>query len=234
MTAEFIAFDIETVKPFPTGEDWRLYRPLGIACVATTGTAHPPRIWHSVNSNGSPADRMTSDAVGELVDYLRDASLTGNIVSWNGISFDWPVLAEESGKLQTCKDLTLNHVDMMYHLFCIKGFPLGLNTAAQGMGVGAKTEGMSGATSPEMWAEGKRHDVMAYCLQDAALTLELAKVCQLDRGLNWIAKSGNVNRLQLPNGWLNVLQARNLPYPDTQWMDSPIPRQNFDTWLQDQ
>ena len=127
---------------------------------------------------------MTREEVKELVDYLNAQSLFGTVVTWNGMGFDWPVLAEESGQPDTCRELARNHVDMMYHLFCTKGFPLGLNSAAAGMNVGAKTEGMSGATAPEMWTDGKRQEVIDYCIQDTKLTLDLANACQADHGLN--------------------------------------------------
>ena len=189
------------------------------------------KTWTGHNPDGSTADQMTQEEVKELVDYLNTQSLFGTIVTWNGIGFDWPVLAEESGQTETCQELARNHVDMMYHLFCNKGFPLGLNSAAAGMNVGTKTEGMSGATAPEMWSDGKRREVIDYCIQDTKLTLDLANACQADRGLNWIARSGKTNRLQLPKGWLTVAKAKLIPEPDTTWMTDPIKRSTFDDWL---
>ncbi len=224
MNQNFIALDIETAKPFPSGDDWREHRPLGIACAVTTSAINGTKPWHGHNPDGSPADQMTREEVKELVDYLNAQSLFGTIVTWNGMGFDWPVLAEESGQPDTCRELARNHVDMMYHLFCTKGFPLGLNSAAAGMNVGAKTEGMSGATAPEMWTDGKRQEVIDYCIRDTKLTLDLANACQADHGLTWIARSGKTNRLQLPKGWLTVENAKLIPEPDTAWMSDPLER----------
>ena len=233
MNQNFIALDIETAKPFPSGDDWREHRPLGIACAVTTSAINGTKPWHGHNPDGSPSNQMTREEVKELVDYLNAQSLFGTIVTWNGMGFDWPVLAEESGQPGTCRELARNHVDMMYHLFCTKGFPLGLNSAAAGTNVGAKTEGMSGATAPEMWTDGKRQEVIDYCIQDTKLTLDLANACQADHGLTWIARSGTTNRLQLPKGWLTVKNAKLIPEPDTTWMSDPIERSTFDNWLKD-
>jgi hypothetical protein len=37
--------------------------------------------------------------------------------------------------------------------------------------------------------------------------------------------------MDLPKGWLTVRDALRLPKPDTSWMDSPIPRQQYTRWL---
>ena len=40
------------------------------------------------------------------------------------------MLAEESGSGDPCRELALGHVDMMFHIFCEKGFPVSLEKAA--------------------------------------------------------------------------------------------------------
>ena len=227
----YIAFDLETVKPFPTGESWTLHRPLGIAC-AVTATHDDLRTWHSSEPDDSPADRMTPERAAQLVDFLQERSREGHtIVTWNGTGFDWQILAEESGRLQDCRELALNHIDMMYHLFSIKGFPLSLSAAAEGMAVGEKAGGISGYDAPGLWARGERQMVIEYCQQDARLTLSLAVACQNQRRLEWIARSGRPNELQLPQGWFPVHAASQLPLPDTDWMRDPMSRRDFDAWL---
>ena len=59
----YLAFDIETVKPFPEDHNWRSVRPMGIACAAAYGvgdenpgpgtTARHP----ATSSQPSPANR---------------------------------------------------------------------------------------------------------------------------------------------------------------------------------
>ena len=229
-----IALDLETIKPFPPGERWQDHRPLGIACAATAARQGSTS-WYARHPDGHPDERMNAEDASRLVDFLMDAHRGQNtIVTWNGMGFDWQVLAEESGRTEDCRTLARHHVDMMYHLFAIKGFPLGLAAAAAGMKVGGKTEGVSGVNAPEMWAAGKRQEVIDYCIHDATLTLEIAIACQSQRGLDWIARSGRPNSLPLPSGWLTVAEAALLPFPDTDWMDNPISRSAFDGWLADQ
>ena len=231
---KLIALDLETIKPFPPGEQWQDHRPLGIACAATAARQGSTS-WYAQQPDGNPDERMNADDASRLVDFLMDAHRGQNtIVTWNGMGFDWQVLAEESGRTEDCRTLALHHVDMMYHLFAIKGFPLGLAAAAAGMKVGGKTEGISGVNAPEMWAAGQRQAVIDYCIHDATLTLDIAIACQSQRGLDWIARSGRPNRLPLPSGWLTVAEAARLPLPDTDWMDNPISRSTFDSWLADQ
>ena len=68
MNQNFIALDIETAKPFPSGEDWREHRPLGIACAVTTSTTNGARPWHGHNPDGSPALGEWRTRCPELMD----------------------------------------------------------------------------------------------------------------------------------------------------------------------
>ena len=228
---EFLGLDLETAKSFPTGEDWKDHRPLGIACAATASDRGHTR-WFGRSQDGDTNHQMSMTEASELVEFLMHAHQDDmTIVTWNGIGFDWQVLAEESGRAEDCRILANAHVDMMYLLFCIKGYPLGLAAAAAGMHVGGKTDGVTGAKAPEMWAEGQHKQVIEYCVQDAELTLEIANACQQQRQLSWIARSGRPNSLALPEGWQTVQDARHLPLPNTSWIDNPMSRQSIDGWL---
>ena len=181
-TTEFCAFDIEIVKEIPAGvADWKTIRPLGISCAATacSNSAFEYVTHYHKDENGEPAEgAMTPEEVGELVDRLLYMDEQGyTIVTWNGLGFDFDVLAEESGRWQECRDLALRHVDMMFHFLCRKGFPLGLNTAAHGLGLPGKTEGMHGDLAPVMWAKSldDRKKVLEYVAQDAVTTLQVAE-----------------------------------------------------------
>jgi hypothetical protein len=234
MTRKFLAFDIETAKDVP-GEDfnWKPHRPLGISCAATLAVdAETPKLWHGRAVSGAPAPRMSRDEAVALVSYLRGMVAAGfTIVTWNGLAFDFDILSEESALIADCKKLALDHVDMMFHVFCIKGFPVGLDYAAQGCGVKGKPAGMSGIKAPQMWQQGEYQSVLDYVAQDVRTTLQLASLCEQRRSLRWFTRKGTRADCPLPSGWLAVEQALGLPSPDISWMDKPMSRSHFTEWL---
>jgi hypothetical protein len=120
---------------------------------------------------------------------------------------------------------------MMFHVFCLKGYPLGLDKAAKGMGLKGKPPGISGEMAPRMWEAGQYQQVLDYVQQDVRTLLELAHAIDLERQLRWVSNSGRPQRLSLPSGWLTVKEAQNLPLPDTSWMSNPWPRSKFTKWL---
>ncbi len=228
---KYLALDIETAK-LPEG-DWRSCRPLGISCAATLlGNAPEPKLWHGGKDHTCPADRMSREEAAELVRYLSERVAQGcTVVTWNGVGFDFDVLAEESGLLETCRTLAIAHVDMMFHVLCHLGYGVSLDAAARGMGIAGKTEGMKGADAPVLWAEGRREEVLRYVAQDVRTTLGLATACEACGTFRWIARSGKLRRMALREGWLTVREALGLPLPDTSWMDEPWPRERFTGWM---
>lgn len=234
MKSRYLAFDIETSKDVP-GEDfnWKPYRPLGIACAATlTSDNDSPLLWHGKNPDGSPAAKMTQSEARELVQYLLKMQADGyKILTWNGLHFDFDVLSEESSDLVACKEVALNHVDMMFHVFCSQGYPISLEKTAQGMRLPGKPAGMSGVKAPKLWAEGQHEKVLEYVAQDVRVAMQIANACEQRHCLEWIARRGTLNSMPLGSGWLTVQEALRLPEPDTSWMSAPIPRSDFTGWL---
>lgn len=233
MGRKYLAFDIETATEWPDGADWRSYRPLGICCAATLpADAAKPRLWHGVAGDDLPADRMSRKDAAALVDYLASAVQDGyTILTWNGLGFDFDVLAEESCMLPECRRLARGHADMMFHVFCELGHPVGLEAAAAAMSLPGKPDGMSGLLAPSMWAEGKRQEVLDYVAQDTRTTLDLARSCERQGCFRWITRRGARKRMPLPSGWLTVDSALKLPQPDTSWMSKPLSRRTFTGWL---
>jgi hypothetical protein len=230
---KLVAFDIEIAQSLPDGvEDWSHYRPLGISCAATLTAGESPVLWYGNKSSGEYGERMNPAEAQELVKYLQEqVEQGGTILTWNGLGFDFDILAEESGMLAECSALALNHVDMMFHVFCIKGYALGLDKAAKGMGLAGKTPGMTGDMAPRMWREGRYQEVLEYVQQDVQTLVDLWAAVDGLRVLRWISNRGYPQRLPLPNGWVSVEQALKLPLPDTSWMSDPWPRSKFAGWL---
>lgn len=231
----FLAFDIETAAVLSDlqFQDWKRHRPLGITCLAAHASdAASPIIWDARQSGDGTFERMTSAQVIEFIEYLLQMSKQGyTLLTWNGLGFDWDILAEESNSLGTCRELATSHVDMMFHVFCERGHPVSLEKAAQGHGIRGKPPGMAGFLAPQKWAQGHHQEVIDYVAQDVRITLEVAKKSDEQRSFRWITSKGAVSSMALPKGWLNVRSALELPEPDTSWMSSPIPRARFTDWL---
>lgn len=230
---KYVAFDIETAKVLPEVRgDLLRYRPLGIACAATLDDQGSPEFWFSKLAAEKPESSMAREDAVRLVKYLEEKVTEGyTIITWNGLSFDFDVLAEESGLREECRTLARNHIDLMFHIFCDRGFPIGLDSVAKGMSVPGKSEGVEQHLVPKMWSEGKYDEVLKYLGQDVAVTLNVARVCEQKKELRWITRKGTSSRMPLKGGWMTVNQALSLPLPDTSWMDQPMSRSKFTKWL---
>jgi hypothetical protein len=118
----------------------------------------------------------------------------------------------------------------MFHVFCAKGFPVGLDAAARAIGSG-KSAGVDGSLAPILWRDGKHPQVLEYVAQDCRVTLNVALKSEERRTFSWINKKGATSSLDLRRGWLTVKEAMALPLPDTSWMDNPLQRSKFTRWL---
>lgn len=235
---KFCSFDIEIAKSIPEDDtDWDPHRPLGISCAATICTGDErPTLWY----NGQYSDprnpiyglQMTQEECRGLVYYLEGQMHQSYIpLTWNGLGFDFKILAEESGLFEECKKLAFDHVDMMFHFFCIKGFPIGLDSACRGMGLEGKPEGMNGAIAPIAWKEKRYKEVLDYVTSDVIQPLQLAELVQRRGWLTWFTKRGTPANVTLDN-WLAARAALDLPEPDVSWMDDPWPRSKFYAWTE--
>ena len=175
---------------------------------------------------------MSPGEARELVHQLARLAGEGyTLLTWNGMGFDFNVLAEESDCHEECKELVLNHVDMMFHVFCDRGFPVKLDKAAQALGIPGKPEGMSGMLAPQLSAQGRYQEVLDYVAQDVRIAFQIARVCEEQRRFRWTTQQGKTRSMDLPRGWLTVADAMRLPLPDTSWMDQAIPRHVFTSWV---
>jgi hypothetical protein len=234
MKREYLAFDIETAKAVSfEGSDWRQYRPLGICCAATILEGEDtPKIWHGGTSQKRPKRQMIRRELLGLLEYLAQKTEDGfTILTWNGVGFDFDVLAEESGDSKRCRQLANKHVDMMFHVLCRLGHGIGLASAAKGMGIEGKHQGLNSAAAPVLWAKGRHNEVFQYVGQDVLTTLNLAKTCEARGCLTWLSRNGRASNLRIPDGWLTVKQARKLPEPASAWYFSQWNRNKFTAWM---
>ena len=109
------------------------------------------------------------------------------ILSWNGLGFDFDILRRGIWSAPIlCRQLAVTHVDLMFHVFCEKGFAMGLDAAAKALCSRGKTNGMQAVLAPKMWAEGKIQQVLRYVADDCRLTLDVAKSAEADGRFAWI------------------------------------------------
>jgi hypothetical protein len=232
---KYLAFDIETAKIMPAeATNFQGYRPLGISCAAIAWMGKSglsTKSYHGRDEQQQPAGQMSRQECQELVHGLQKAVGDGfTLLTWNGLGFDFDILAEESGLHPECCMLARNHVDMMFHFFCLQGYGLGLDTAAQGLKVAGKTEGVDGALAPTMWAAGKYAEVLAYVTQDVRCTLEVALAVEQHKQISWTSRTGRPQKIAI-NRWLCVDDALKLPEPDTSWMRDAWKREKFTGWM---
>lgn len=232
---KYLAFDIEIAKPIPDGcTDWKALRPLGISCAATWASDEDePKVWHGIDHIESMSPSDAFDLVGYMA-FMRASGYT--ILTHNGTSFDFDILAEESGMFAECRELALNAVDTMFQFVCLKGFPVSLNAVAKGMGLEGKTAGMNGAMAPQLWATGNYQQVLDYVAQDVRTTLDVAIECEALGSLWWVTKAGAMQHILPHKGkewqWLTVKECLELPLPDVAWMRNPMQRTDMVAWMQ--
>ena len=229
-----LAFDLETAMVLPEPvSDLLAFRPLGITCaVAISSTEPEPLVWHAGRGSGSHSKQMSTAEATEVVAALESFVADGwQVVTWNGLGFDFPVLADESGLKQRCIALALQHVDMFFHVLCSQGHYISLQKASEGMGLSGKAGGLSGAAAPSLWAAGRCTEVLDYCTQDVRLALALAERGEARKALSWVTRRGSRRYMPLTGGWLSVSEARRLPLPDTSWMTAPPSREQLYGWM---
>ncbi len=236
MNRKYLAFDIEIAKVLPDdADDLKAHRPLGISCAAVLAEDEDqPHLWYSNDTNGLPAPKMSRRDVGELVDFLMRQAASGyTILTWNGLSFDFDILAEESGRLADCQQLAIDHVDMMFHVFCLKGFAVALDAAAKAIGSQGKSPGVNAVMAPRLWAMGNTNTVLDYVVNDCKITLDVAKTSESRKRFAWVTRRGTESDFYLSGGrWKLSSEAIRLPQPDTSWMsEPPWPRSRFTSWL---
>lgn len=164
MTPKFAALDLETRHLLDNDKHGLEKGLLGITCIGLMLSGQQsPDVWFGKEANGQIADQMSKGDLCNFVDHLKSLSDDRfTIVTWNGMNFDFRVLAAESERVQDCRLLAMAHVDMMYNIFCEKGWPVAIAQVASGMGVTGKTQGMDGRDAVRIWNEqpNQRQKVM--------------------------------------------------------------------------
>jgi hypothetical protein len=219
-----IGWDIEIAVEFPAGEgdfDWlAIEPPMHLSCAACAAVVPESNIYSKVFAD-TQAHHLSTSYAQAMAEYLYQHHAKGNrIATWNGLGFDFPVLAracESTVYEQMLADLALEHIDLGFAMHCSHGYMVGMNTAAKALGLSGKTEGMSGALAPILWNRPDRPltdkeaaeiaelnvlpgtpEARALCIkyvtQDAVTTAEIYNAL-VDRGvLVWYTRRGTLTK----------------------------------------
>jgi len=232
---KYLGFDIE-VCSWPEDNNWDRKTPLGVSCIGLMGTDwDKPEVYYASSCSGSPEPRAMNELelkhfVSDLVHYNDEYIIT----SWNGLQFDFLVMAlDHPEEVRAYAYFALNHIDPMFEIFCTKGWPVGLNAVAKGLGLPGKlSDGVSGADAPKMWMEGTKEDrelVLEYVGQDAKTTVDIVDVGTRLEKLYWRSKSGRPQSIPYKNP-RTCTECLQIPEPDNSWMDNPLERKSFYDW----
>jgi hypothetical protein len=219
---KLLAFDLEISKVIPDGAELDACRPLGISCLAVYPEDCEPVAYAEKPAPGGNVfgEKLHPASVVAIIDHLEQAVRDGYmIVGWNSLKFDFSVLAEESGERERCAALAMGSWDVMFQFFCQQGYFVGLDATCRGMHILGKPEGMNGSLAPVMWGQGRKEQesVIAYCINDARITLEAAKKIRTTKQLTWVTKKGSINNIPIPQPVI-CREAFQIPEPDTSWM----------------
>ena len=229
------SFDLEIAKEIPNDtKDFFSLAPLGITCAAVAySDTRKVDYW-----TGMP--KMTKDECSAMVDEFIALIDNGYIfVTWNGLSFDFRVLAQESGRYEECKKIAMNHIDMMVIVTFTKGWYVGLDSVLAGAGLKGKKKEvklnngeicvMSGAKAPKMWKDGEHKAVLSYLRDDVIQPLLLAEHIMNTKKIQWTSSSGKRHVLDV-DGLISVNKCFEIPEPDVSWMTNPPKREQFINW----
>ena len=231
---KYLGFDLE-VCTWPEDGNWDKKTPLGISCIGLMGTGwEKPEVYYASSCAGTPEPReMEPYELLSFADDLRNKYRDYMVVTWNGLQFDFLNMAlSDPDNANVYTFLAMNHIDPMFYILCHKGWPVGLDTIARGLGLpGKMTDGVSGKDAPKMWMEGTPEDrlkVLEYVGQDAITTLDIVEVATRTKMLRWKSKSGRSQ--SLPFEPLTIRECLEIPIPDTSWMTDPLTRESFYDW----
>lgn len=231
---EALAFDLEITNLLPDFVSWRQNRPLGISVVGFAG----PEGTFSINAEAPNAfdKELAIDMTGALY-TLWTQGVT--IITFNGLAFDFAVLADASGMYDECREMALSdgHVDLMFNAYMHLGWNIGLNTACKETCGIQKSGFANGAEAPQAWHDGRHLEVIEYCKNDAEITLALYNALRLDLPLKWKTRSGK-GKLRVLRGrrdwqptWSVSRMLKKEPPPLASFMDKPITLKSFlDIW----
>lgn len=196
----FAYFDIET-----DGLDQR-------QCAFKCGVVHIDGMMHTF-----------TDAVA-MATFLVEARARATIVSFNGLSFDFQVLAHkcEPALQRQVAALAISeqHVDIMFAFAGAHGYYASMQSFAESLGLSKTWDGAAAAASDDVDA------IIAYCKQDVRVLQKvheaalqngfLARKTKAGRPVKWVLTAG-----MGPQNTACVIANLRTFKPDQRWMTNP-------------
>lgn len=229
---QLLSFDIEIAEVFDLeeGEDLDNYSPFHVAVASTVIHGGETRVWYSADEARAPLVSITREKARELLVYLRQMQEAGCMVcAWNGLGFDLRWLGYNADDVRLAAEVALECYDPMFQFFNQRGFPVGLASVAEGMGI-AQRKLMHAAEAPKHWRAGNHKAVMDYVVGDSEMTNLIVRAIVDRREVCWVTRDGSVRREAMPT-LKTVRQVLQDPEPDQSWMTTPIPRSKFYQWM---
>jgi hypothetical protein len=227
-----VSFDIEISNVFDLrpGEDINNHAPFDVAVAATQIHGGEHRLWLSPDADGRPQVNLERRHAQELLEYLEQMQGSGHAVcAWNGLGFDLQWIARAANEVATASRIARAMYDPMFQFFKLKGFPVGLDAVAKGLGIGmSKT--MAAADAPREWRAGNHERVCDYVVGDARMTSEIVSAIIRRREMAWITQRGKRSTVPVPR-LRTVEECMRDAMPDQSWMSNPIPQEKFTGWL---
>lgn len=200
----------------PAGQAWRMF-----------GEFHDGAAYLDIETDGSWEQRVTTVVLhreGQTVFFVRDRNLhelpmhlagTPLLVTYNGKTFDWPVLAAQFSHLPSIPA----HMDLRYP-FAALGFRGGLKAIEKRLGIdrGDELEGIDGAAAVWLWRQHVRGDSRAL---PALLSYNAQDVLNLKMLAEWIYNAMTARLPVSPAGFACPAAAEcdDLPQADSSLMD---------------
>ena len=227
-----VSFDIEISNIFELapGEDLDKYGPFDISCAAAADDEGVITHWTSQEDDGSYKSYLDPERAHEMLRWLRDQQLAGaRLFAWNGLSFDLRWIGVAARDIPLAAEVALDLYDPMFQIFVQRGFPVGLGKVAEGLGV-IETKLMDGADAPVQWAAGNHQLVLDYVAGDCRITDAVVARIEETKGITWRTSRGTLSTEPMPV-LKKVRELLDAPEPDTSWMDAPMSRSKFMSWM---
>jgi hypothetical protein len=228
----FLCFDIEISDVFDLrpGESLEDHGPFHVSVAGTCGSDGHERLWYSPGVDGKPALSLSQSEARDLLGFLEVVQRDGwGLFAWNGLKFDLRWIGYNAEDLDLAGRVALGLYDPMFQFFCQRGFAVGLEAVARGMGFPSKL--MRAENAPKEWRAGNFEKVMDYVLGDCRLLSQVVEGIGSLGGLRWVKKDGALGWEPLPY-FKTVADLLREPEPDQSWMTGrPMTKRSFFSWV---